>query len=131
MGGQLQNPADFQLGDKIRIRSGPHTGVRGTVRSQIDGQLEVQVGENDIINVPINNVTNYSLAARRAWKAMPKRSGRPQGNKPAKRMVSMRIDPDVWDMLQEAAQHGLIPNREKAVNDWLRERITQLLSHED
>src|SRR5947209_87251 len=114
MGGQQQNRADFQLGDKIRIHSGPHAGVKGIVRAEVDGQLEIQFEENDTISVPINNVTNYSLAARRAWQSMPKRAGRPQLPVPRKKMVSMRLDVDVWHRLGEAVDLGLVPNREEA-----------------
>jgi hypothetical protein len=130
MGEQLQSPADFQLGDKIRIRSGPHARTRGTVRSQIDGQLEIQVGDNDIISVPVNDVTNYSLAARRAWKSMPKRAGRPQLAVPRKKMVSMRIDINVWDRLGEAVDLGLIPSKEEAINTWIQEQLDMLLNED-
>jgi hypothetical protein len=130
MRGQLQEPGDFQLGDKIRIRSGPHTGARGIVRSQNDGQLELQIGEDVIIRVPINNVTNYSLAARRAWKTMPKRAGRPQFAVPRKKMVSIRIDIDVWERLGEALDLGLIPSKEEAVNTWIQEQLVILFNKE-
>jgi uncharacterized protein (DUF4415 family) len=131
MGEQLQDPSGFQSGDRIRIRSGNYTGARGVIRSELDGLLEVQLDESDIVTVPIKDVTNYSLAARRAWQVMPKRAGRPKGQKPIKRMVSMRLDADVWNMLQEAADRGLIPNREKAVNDWVREQVILLLSKDE
>src|SRR6266571_808707 len=123
MGEQRQNSGGFQLGDKVRIRSGSYVGVRGVIRSESDGLFEIQLDEDGIASVPAKEVTNYSLAARRAWQAMPKRAGRPKGQKPVKRMVSMRLDADIWDMLQEATELGLIPSREKAVNDWVREQI--------
>ncbi len=125
---QLQDLNDFQLGDKIRIRSGPHTGARGVIRAEVDGLLKIELDTNEITQVTLEEITNYSRAARRAWKAMPKRAGRPKGQKPVKRMVSMRLDADVWEMLQEAAERGLISNREKAVNDWVREQVVLLLS---
>src|SRR6266568_3958365 len=128
MGEQRQNSGGFQLGDKVRIRSGSYVGVRGVIRSESDGLFEIQLDEDGIASVPAKEVTNYSLAARRAWKTMPKRAGRPKGQKPVKRMVSMRLDVDVWDMLHEATELGLIPNREKAVNDWVREQVVLLLS---
>ncbi len=125
---QLRDINDFQPGDKVRIRSGSRTGARGIICNQVDGLLEVEIGTNDIMRVTTEEITNYSLAARRAWKTMPKRAGRPKGQKPVKRMVSMRLDVDVWDMLHEATELGLIPNREKAVNDWVREQVVLLLS---
>ncbi|HYT37413.1 MAG TPA: hypothetical protein VEL49_09560 [Ktedonobacteraceae bacterium] len=131
MGEQRQNSGGFQLGDKVRIRSGSYVGVRGVIRSESDGLFEIQLDEDGIASVPAKEVTNYSLAARRAWQAMPKRAGRPKGQKPVKRMVSMRLDADIWDMLQEATELGLIPSREKAVNDWVREQIILLLSKDE
>jgi len=128
MGEQKQDPSGFQPGDKVRIRSGSYVGARGIIRAESDELLEIQLDEGSIVSVPAKEVTNYSLAARRAWQAMPKRAGRPKGQKPVKRMVSMRLDADIWDMLQEATERGLIPNREKAVNDWVREQINLLLS---
>ena len=125
---QLQNLHDFQPGDKVRIRSGPRAGARGIICSQVDGLLEIEIGINDTMRVNAEEITNYSRAARRAWKAMPKRAGRPKGQKPTKRMISMRLDADVWNLLQEATERGLLPNREKAVNDWVREQVVLLLS---
>ena len=123
MGEQLQDPSGFQSGDKIRVRSGPHGGARGVIRTELDGLLEIQLDDRDIVTVPIEDVTNYSLAARRAWQVMPKRAGRPQLAAPRKKMVSMRIDVDVWNRLGQAVDLGLISSREEAVNSWLREQL--------
>jgi hypothetical protein len=123
-----QNQAGFRLGDKVRLRSGPHKGARGSIAAESDGRFEIELGSGDRIAALPEEITNYSLAARRAWEAMPKRTGRPKGQKPVKRMVSMRLDSDVWDMLHEAAERELIPNCEKAVNDWVRDQVMTLLS---
>jgi len=125
-----QNHIGFRLGDKVRIRSGPHARARGIISAESNGDVEIELGTGDKIPVLPQDITNYSLAARRAWQAMPKRTGRPKGQKPVKRMISMRLDPDVWSMLHEAAERGLIPNCEKAVNDWVREQVMPLLSQE-
>jgi uncharacterized protein (DUF4415 family) len=130
MGEQLQDPSGFQPGDKIRVRSGTYKGSRGVVRTQVDGLFEIQLNEGEIIRIVPEDTTNYSLAARRAWQVMPKRAGRPQLTAPRKKMVSIRLDIDVWDMLQEAGNRGLMPNREKAINDWIREQVVLLLSKE-
>jgi len=131
MGEQKQDPSGFRPGDKVRIRSGSYVGARGIICAESDGQLDIQLDEGGIVSVPAKEATNYSLAARRAWQAMPKRAGRPKGQRPAKRMVSMRLDVEVWDMLQEAAERGLISSREKAVNDWVREQVILLLSKDE
>jgi hypothetical protein len=126
MGEQLQDPSGFQLGDKVRVRTGPHAGARGVIRAGLDGLLEIQLDESDIVSIPAKDVTNYSLAARRAWQVMPKRAGRPSLPVPRKKMVSLRIDVDVWNRLGEAVDLGLISNREHAVNTWLRDRLNLL-----
>lgn len=123
-----QNHTGLRLGDKVRIRSGPRAGARGTISADLDERLEIELSAGDRIPVLPEDNTNYSLTARRAWKVMPKRTGRPKGRKPVKRMVSMRLDSDVCDMLHEAAERGLIPNCEKAVNDRVREQVMPLLS---
>ncbi len=125
---QPQKHIGFQLGDKVRIHSGLRAGERGIIFAESNGLLEIELGTSDKIFVSPKEITNYSLAARRAWEVMPKRTGRPKGQKPVKRMVSMRLDSDVWDMLHDAANRGLIPNCEKAVNDWIREHVMLLLS---
>ncbi|HYT45759.1 MAG TPA: hypothetical protein VEP90_25765 [Methylomirabilota bacterium] len=130
MGEQFQELDGFQPGDKIRVRVGPHTGARGIIQAELDGLLEIQLDESNSINVPIKDVTNYSLAARRAWQVMPKRSGRPQLPAPRKKMVSFRLDIDVWDQLGEAVELGLIPSREQAINVWLRQQLDSLFNGE-
>ncbi len=131
MGEQLQDSNGFRSGDKIRIRSGPYKGARGVIQAELEGLLEIQLDESNIIRVQIKDVTNYSLAARRAWKAMPKRAGRPQLPTPRKKMVSIRLDIDIWNRLGEAVESGLIPSREEAVNTWLRERLDILFEKLD
>jgi len=130
MGEQLQDPSGFQLGDKIRVRSGSYTGARGVIRAELDGLLEIELDENKIVSVPVKDVTNYSLAARRAWQVMPKRSGRPQLSTPRKKMVSIRLDIDVWNRLSEAVELGLIAGREQAINTWLRQELSSLFNEE-
>ncbi len=127
MGEQKQDPSGFQHGDKVRISSGSYVGARGVIRAESDGLLEIQLDDGDIVSVPAKEVTNYSLAARRAWQAMPKRAGRPQLATPRKKMVSMRLDVDIWDRLGNAVELGLVPSREEAVNGWIREHLDLLL----
>ncbi len=126
---QQGNHDSHQPGDKVRIRFGPSTGARGVIRAEVDGRLEVLLDSSSIIHVASETVTNYSLAARRAWQAMPKRAGRPQLPTPRKKMVSMRLDVDVWDRLGVAVDLGLIPNREQAVNAWIRQQVDALFEN--
>ena len=41
-------------------------------------------------------------------------------------MVSIRIDREVWERLGMAVEQGLIPSRERAVNEWLAEKAIEL-----
>jgi hypothetical protein len=117
-----------QFGDKVRIRSGLYKGVRGTIKAEVDGVLEIQLDTSEVIYAMLEEITNYSLAARRAWKVMPKRAGRPQLSAPRKKMVSMRLDVNVWNRLSKAVELGLISNREETVNTWLSNQLDVLLS---
>ncbi len=124
--GQQHN--GFKLGDKVRIKTGPHAGTRGSIHAEANVYFEIETREHGTIVVEPNEVTNYSLAARRAWAEMPKRAGRPPSD-PAqrKKMVSMRLDVDVWQSLGRAVELGLIANREQAINAWIREHVDPLM----
>jgi hypothetical protein len=108
-----------EVGDKVRIR---HDGRRGVVTG-VDGIYLVVKTDVGSERIALNEVTNYSLAARRAWRTRPKRAGRPRLASPRKRMISLRLDIDVLDGLAILVEHGLIESREGAINVWLRERI--------
>lgn len=116
-----------RTGDKVRVKVGPHSGARGLVLEAQGDVLTIDLGERRAVTARVAEVTNYSLAARRAWRSMPKRAGRPRAVDRRKRMVSLRIDSDVWRMLGAAAQMGLIPSREQAVNNWLKDGLQTVL----
>jgi len=112
------------IGDKIRVLIGPLAGQRGTVLDLGAEMVSVRLSTGDITQFNIADLLNYSLAARRAWRTRPKRAGRPRGTRTSrKKMVSIRIDEDIWQALGRAVEEGLIPSREHAVNEWLRERV--------
>lgn len=112
--------------DKVRSKIQPGESERAIIREVNPAWLRIETEAGELTVVPPEAVTNYSLAARRAWRTMPKRAGRPLGSR-QKRMVSWRIDADVRDMLESAVEAGLIPNREQAVNSWLRLQLRGLL----
>lgn len=117
-----------QCGDKVRIKAGLHRGVRGVVAEVGRGELRIDLDTGMVAVVTSDDVTNFSLAARRAWRAMPSRSvGRPRMLREPKKQVSLRIDAATWQGLGLAVERGLIPNREKAINEWLREHLDHLL----
>jgi len=74
-------------------------------------------------------VTNYSLAARKAWKTMPERKvGRPRTSTSLKRKtVSLRVDADLWRVFGEAADAGVIQSREHAINAWISVFVSKYL----
>ena len=123
----LHEPDGFQAGDKIRIHTGLYAGARGIIQAEKEGRLEILLDAGNTILIEQQAITNYSLAARRAWQKMPKRAGRPQLSSPRKKMVSLRIDIEVWERLGEAVDLGLISSREEAINAWLQERLNELL----
>jgi preprotein translocase subunit YajC len=130
MESQRQDKDGAQIGDKVRIRSGIHAKVRGVVQAKVGESLEIQLDEGPLIHARPEEITNYSLAARRAWQVMPKQAGRHQLAVPRKRMASLRLDINVLDDLDKATELGLIPNKEQAVNTWLRQQLDLLFGEE-
>jgi len=124
---QLLSFDDHRPGDKVLIRSGLEKGKRAVVLSASNGVLKVQIDEGHVVEVTLDAITNYSRSARRAWQNMPKRAGRPKSSVARKKMVSIRIESDVWERLGQAAAEGLIPSRELMINMWLRHHLEELL----
>src|SRR5438876_887031 len=127
MDGQHRDSIDYRIGDKVRVRSGIYAGLRGIIQSEADGLVNLQLQTGEVVRVLLEQVTNYSLAARRAWEAMPKRAGRPRTKIQRKKMVSLRLDADMWQMLGLASELGLVQSREQVVNEWLWEKMIELL----
>ncbi len=65
-----QNPEGFQLGDKVHIRSGPHASARGAICAAKEGILKIKLNGGEIVQAKLDEITNYSFAARRAWQAI-------------------------------------------------------------
>jgi hypothetical protein len=116
-------------GDKVRLKSGSHSGERGVIES-IDGDwLSVRLDASDqTIRILRQSVTNFSLAARKAWVTGPDRAvGRRKGTKLCDRVsVTLRIDRDLWMRFREMEAAGLIEARTNAINAWLREKLDEL-----
>ena len=74
------------------------------------------------------SVTNFSLAARKAWVTGPDRPvGRRKGTKLCDRVsVTLRIDRDLWERFRGMEGSGLIEDRTAAVNSWLRQKLEEL-----
>jgi hypothetical protein len=115
-----------KIGDKVRLKGDGHTGARGVVVAVRDGALVVEVvGIHRPVRVPEQAVTNFSLAARKAWKSMPTRQvGRPKGARHCDRMsVTLRIDRETWERFRGLEENGLIENRTATINAALRELV--------
>jgi hypothetical protein len=110
-------------GDKVRLRVPP--GGRGVVVAHHGDSIVVETDRGPFECVS-SELTNYSLAARRAWATRPKRAGRPALARPRKRPISVRIDVDLLAAIAVLAEDGVIENRERSINHWIREGIHRL-----
>lgn len=61
---------DHQEQDKIRIKSGDHKGEKGFIQAITSDQLVLQLESGMILYIDPKDVTNQSLAARKAWRTM-------------------------------------------------------------
>ena len=116
-------------GDKVRIRRPPHAGARGVVQAIDKGLLLLRLDDSGkTLQAAENEVTNFSLAARKAWRTLPTRAvGRPKGLKFCDRVsVTLRIDRDLWEEFQTKESLGLIDHRTATINRWLRQKLRQL-----
>ena len=122
-------PLKAEPGDKVRMKSGPHSGERGVIEA-IDGdKLSVRLeASGQSVRVVPEAVTNFSLAARKAWVTGPDRAvGRRKGTKLCDRVsVTLRLDRDLWQRFREMEESGLIQDRTAAVNSWLRRELDEL-----
>ncbi len=114
------------VGDKVKIKTGPHLGERGLIVSLAGERLVVRLdGTNASVRVRAMDITNYSLAARKAWKTEPGRKvGRRKGSRFCNRVsVTLRIDQEVWEEFQAKEKSGAIADRTAVINAWLREKL--------
>jgi len=113
-------------GDKVRVKSGAHSGVRAVLGKVAHNLLVVVIDSSETVMLSPDAVTNYSLAARKAWAVMPKRAGRPLSTRPPKRMVSLRLDPDLLYRLDEAVLMGAVENRSQAITTLVNDGLDRL-----
>jgi Arc/MetJ-type ribon-helix-helix transcriptional regulator len=115
-----------RAGDKVRIKSGAHAGIRAVLAKVSRNLLIAVVDGVDTLMVPPDSVTNFSLAARKAWAVMPKRSGRPPAAHPPKRMVSLRLDIELLSRLDEAVRSGAVENRSQGITSLVNAGLDRL-----
>lgn len=118
-----------EVGDKVRIKRGDHRGKRGIVKAIQGEKLSIGFDDTeDIVHATADTVTNYSLAARKAWKAEPNRGvGRRKGTGLKDRVsVTIRLDREVWEDFQKKEEEGAIEDRTEIINEWFREKLSDL-----
>jgi hypothetical protein len=116
--------SEHRKGDKIRIKRGELADKRGILLHPHSGKWVVSIPDPDVtLMVSAEEFTNYSLAARRAWRSMPDRKvGRPVGSKVSDRVsVIFRIDRTLWNQFLSAEENGLIGDRTTVINKCLRD----------
>jgi hypothetical protein len=127
----MEKENDIIKGDKVIMLRGEYRGMRGTIEDLQDNMAKVSFSNHEDW-VPTDLLQNFSAAARKAWQTRPDRAaGRKKNPNISKRMISLRLDADLWDELGKAVELGLIRSREAAVNQWLRERLNDLWAHVD
>lgn len=123
----------FKLHDKVKIRSGRLQAQRGRVVGVVNGaNVQVHlVKTGKVVSIAAQQVTNYSAAARKAWKTMPARSvGRPVGTKLSNRIsVTIRVDKSLWTKFQECESQGLVRDRSGTIESLLRRKLSELGKH--
>jgi hypothetical protein len=123
-----------EVGDKVKLKSDHGTPVRGIVEEVHGDELLVRLhGSGDLIAVVSESVTNFSLAARKAWKNMPHRQvGRPKGARHCDRVsVTLRIDRALWEQFKRDESEGRIRDRTATINLWFHEMLHKLEQTQD
>ena len=122
-----------KIGDKVKVKRGAHAGARGLIEMVKDHRLAIRLEDMDrSLEVPAEEVTNFSLAARKAWKSEPgRRVGRRKGTRLCDRVsVTLRIDRNLWEDFRSKESAGIIADRTATINAWLREKLAELTSEE-
>jgi hypothetical protein len=119
--------------DKVRVKEGFHAGERGLVEAVEGDKLAIRLEKSGLkVRVRPEQVTNFSLAARKAWVTDPDRAvGRRKGTKLCDRVsVTLRLDRELWEQFMKMEDDGRIDDRTATVNRWLREKLAELAGGE-
>ena len=122
-------PMEPEVGDKVKLKGYNSASTRGVVAVVHGDELLVRLDESgELVPVASARVTNFSLAARKAWKSMPhRRVGRPKGARHCDRVsVTLRIDRELWEQFRQDESEGLIKDRTATINTWFREMLDKL-----
>jgi uncharacterized protein (DUF4415 family) len=120
--------------DKVKLKSHNGSPTRGVVEEVHGDELLVRLDESrELVAIASELVTNFSLAARKAWKNMPHRQvGRPRGARHCDRVsVTLRIDRELWEQFKRDESEGRIRDRTTIINAWLRDMLDKLRQTKD
>lgn len=118
-----------KAGDKVRVKVGAHAGERGVIEMVEGEKLVVRLEKTSVaLCLRTHHLTNFSLAARKAWVTEPDRGvGRRKGTKLRDRVTAtFRIDRDLWEQFMRLVETGQIEDRNAVVNTWFREKLDDL-----
>ena len=115
----------IRAGDKIRVIAGPHAGSRALVAGVRAQTILARLESSDkTIALQYDEITNFSAAARKAWKTTPsRRVGRPAGKGPARTSVTLRIDKELWSKFQDYEARGHIQDRSLLIEQLLARKL--------
>jgi len=113
------------VGDKVRVKT---SKVRGVVESLDGRRIRVRLETGLLTSFTELEITNYSMAARKAWENMPnRRVGRPKGTTTTDRVsVTLRIDRKLWEAFKSAEERGAIADRTASINELISEKLREL-----
>ncbi len=120
---------EAEAGDKVRLKVGTHAGARGLLDAFDGEKLVVRLEDSGVkVRVNADQVTNFSLAARKAWVTDPGRAvGRRKGTKLTDRVsVTLRLDRELWEHFLGLEKDGVIEDRTGLINRWFREKLAGL-----
>src|SRR5262249_59985646 len=116
-------------GDKVRLKVGEHRGERGVIVAVEEGHFDVRLDvSGQTVRVLAEEITNFSLAARKAWVTDPGRAvGRRKGTRLCDRVsVTLRLDRVLWDYFLGLEEEGIIDNPTGLISGWFREKLADL-----
>jgi hypothetical protein len=118
------SPDATRPGDKVRLKSGGHSGERAFVIAVERGTLVLEL-DGRRFRCAVSDVTNFSLAARKAWATMPKRAGRPRARVPRTKMLSLRLPVELIDQVDSIVDAGHAETRSAFIEHALRTAVAK------
>jgi hypothetical protein len=114
--------------DKVAVVAGPHAGRRGRIASTRGaGGIAVELDKNEgTITVTPDELRNFSVAARKAWKTAPsRRVGRPAGKSLHRVSITLRIDVHLWQRFLSLEGCGRIDSRSSFIESALAKAMQE------